>query len=168
MPIFPPTGRSALRHGRVSLPGQVYLLTTTTWQRRCVFEDHACARIASRVAHVNDVWGDARLLAWVLMPDHWHGLLALGEEPLGHVMCRFKAGVSRALHASGLIDGSVWDRSFHDHALRCDEDIRHAARYIVANPLRAGLADSVLGYPYWHAVWLDRETPSLTRPAPHP
>jgi len=31
------------------------------------------------------------------------------------------------------------------------------ARYVVANPVRAGLADSVLAYPYWNAVWLDRD-----------
>ena len=102
------------------------------------------------------------------MPDHWHGLLVLGGEPLGHAMCRFKAAVTRSLRAPGLIDGQVWDRSFHDHAMRHDEDITRAARYIVANPLRAGLADSVLGYPYWHAIWLDGETPAPTRSAPFP
>ncbi len=81
------------------------------------------------------------------MPDHWHGLLQLDDEPLGRVVNRFKAGVTRALHASYGRDGRNWDRSFHDHALRADEDVRRVARYIVANPLRAGLIDNVLDYP---------------------
>jgi len=28
------------------------------------------------------------------------------------------------------------------------------ARYIVANPLRAGLVESVRDYPHWDAIWL--------------
>lgn len=142
----------------MSIPGQMYLLTTVTRHRACLFADLACARVASRVIHAASTWADSRLLAWVLMPDHWHGLLQLGNEPLGRIMNRFKACASRALHESCGLDGSPWDRSFHDHALRVDEDIRLVARYIVANPMRAGLVDSVLAYPYWDAVWLDRDT----------
>jgi hypothetical protein len=28
------------------------------------------------------------------------------------------------------------------------------ARYIVANPLRAGIAHSLADYPHWDAIWL--------------
>jgi putative transposase len=158
---FPLSGRQALRRGRVSIPGQIYLLTTTTCHRLRLFVDTASARTVSQVIHSTSIWGDSRLLAWVLMPDHWHGLLQLGDEPLGVVMNRFKGGTSRALHAAGKMEGPPWDRSFHDHALRSGEDVRKVARYIVANPIRAGLVDNVLGYPYWNAVWLDDDTPTL-------
>ncbi|UJM90433.1 transposase [Rhodanobacter denitrificans] len=161
MPAFPPIGRHALRQGRVSIPGQMYLLTTVTRHRECLFADLARARVASRVIHAASTWADARLLAWVLMPDHWHGLLQLGDEPLGRVMNRFKGCASRALHESCGLDGPPWDRSFHDHALRADEEVRAVARYIVANPVRASLVDSVLAYPYWDAVWLDGDASPL-------
>ncbi|MEY2151922.1 transposase [Rhodanobacter sp. 115] len=161
MPAFPATGRCVLRHGRVSVPGQVYLLTTTTYRRQRLFVAPARARIASGVIHSATTWGDASLFAWVLMPDHWHGLLQLGNEPLARVINRFKANVTRALHASSVTNQRVWDRSFHDHALRADEDVRRIARYIVANPIRAGLAKSALDYSYWNAIWLDREVPPM-------
>ena len=93
------------------------------------------------------------------MPDHWHGLLELGLEPLDRVVARFKAAVCRELHASGLFEGKLWDRSFHDHTLRREESLLGVARYIVGNPIRAGLAHSALGYPYWNAVWLDEDEP---------
>jgi REP element-mobilizing transposase RayT len=160
MPSFPVIGRHALRQGRVSLPGHFYLLTTTTHHRRRLFVDPACARIASQVIHSDSTWGNARLFAWVLMPDHWHGLLQLGDEPLARVMNRFKANLTRALHVSCAMNGRIWDRSFHDHALRADGDIRRTARYLVANPIRASLVKSALDYPYWNAVWLDPEHPS--------
>ena len=162
MPAFPAPGRAALRRGRASLPGQVYLITVTTRHRQPVFLDHVHARIASRLIHARENWGDAQLLAWVLMPDHWHGLLELDHEPLDRVVARLKAAVSRALHASGALAGPLWDRSFHDRALRREENVRCVARYIVSNPLRAGLARTVLDYPYWNTVWLDRgDSPPL-------
>ena len=161
MPAFPPVGRRALRQGRVSIPGQLYLLTTVTRHRECLFLDPVRARVVSRVIHAASTWADSRLLVWVLMPDHWHGLLQLGGESLGRVMHRFKACASRALHESCGLDGTPWARSFHDHALRADEDIKAAARYIIGNPVRAGLAESVLAYPYWNAIWLDRDVPPI-------
>ena len=155
MPAFPAIGRRALRQGRVSIPGQSYLLTTTTYHRQRLFMDTTHARIASGVINSASTWGDASLLAWILMPDHWHGLLRLGNEPLARVMNRFKGNLTRALNTSLEPQQRIWDRSFHDHALRADEDVRQAARYIVANPIRVGLAKSALDYPYWSAMWLD-------------
>ncbi len=48
----------------------------------------------------------------------------------------------------------VWQQGFHDHALRREEDAVHVARYIVANPLRAGLVGRIGDYPLWDAAWL--------------
>ncbi|MEJ1380959.1 MAG: transposase, partial [Candidatus Sedimenticola sp. (ex Thyasira tokunagai)] len=52
------------------------------------------------------------------------------------------------------LGGGVWQAGFHDHALRREEDIIGVARYVVANPMRAGLADRVGDYPHWDAAWL--------------
>jgi hypothetical protein len=38
--------------------------------------------------------------------------------------------------------------------LRKDEDLQTVARYIVANPLRAGLVEKIGDYPLWDAIWL--------------
>lgn len=98
-------------------------------------------------------WGDTTILSWVLMPDHWHGLVRLGpRDGLPLVVNRFKAITTKRLHA--VLPRSVWARGFHDHALRQEESVIGAARYIVANPLRAGLVDNVLDYPYWDSIWL--------------
>ena len=50
--------------------------------------------------------------------------------------------------------GKVWDKAYHDHALRKDEDVKRVARYIVANPLRKRLVDKIVDYPLWDAVWI--------------
>jgi hypothetical protein len=38
--------------------------------------------------------------------------------------------------------------------LRRQDDVRAVARYIVANPLRAGLVRDIGDYSHWDAVWL--------------
>jgi REP element-mobilizing transposase RayT len=94
-------------------------------------------------------------LAWVLMPDHLHWLLVLGNRhSLGQVLNVLKGRSARALNRHLGRRGAIWQPAFHDHALRADEELREIARYIVANPLRAGLAAKLGDYPHWDAVWL--------------
>lgn len=95
------------------------------------------------------------MLAWVLMPDHAHWLVQLGEcDALGLVVNRLKSASARAANRALCRSGPLWARAFHDHALRADEEIRRSARYVVANPLRAGLVDRIGDYPFWNAVWV--------------
>ncbi|AJC46434.1 transposase [Xanthomonas sacchari] len=126
-----------------------------TWQRQRLFEDWRCAwAVASCLGHA-DTWPGAQLLCWVLMPDHWHGLVMLESGAvLPTVMRDAKGRAARAAnHARGR-GGAVWMEGFHDRALRDERQLLPAARYIVANPLRAGLVRRVGDYPYWDAVWL--------------
>ncbi|MNE81534.1 Transposase IS200 like protein [compost metagenome] len=95
------------------------------------------------------------MLAWVLMPDHAHWLLQLGEtDSLGDVIGRLKSASSRHTNRALNRTGPLWSKTFHDHALRADEELQAVARYIVANPLRAGLVKRIGDYPFWNAVWL--------------
>ena len=48
----------------------------------------------------------------------------------------------------------TWQDGFHDHALRKEDDLIDVARYIVANPVRAGLVRKVGDYSLWDAKWL--------------
>ncbi|UPG86360.1 transposase [Luteibacter aegosomatis] len=143
-----------LRIARTSEPGHIYLITTATWNRTPLFRDHACARAVSRVCHAANTWKGARCLAWVLMPDHWHGMVQLDDGDLWKIVGRFKSLASRAVRDVRPRSYPVWQKSFHDAGLRRDVDVKAAARYLVANPLRAGLVSTIGDYPYWNAVWL--------------
>jgi REP element-mobilizing transposase RayT len=155
-------GHAALRKGRVSIPGQAYLLTAVTLYRRPVFRDPAAAFVVSRVHNTPWLWRDSKLLAWVLMPDHWHGLVVLGkQDDLHSLVGRFKAVTARLVEDRFKVNGCLWSRGFQDRALRDDESLRTTARYLIANPLRAGLVDNVGNYPFWNAVWLDQDVTSV-------
>ncbi len=45
-------------------------------------------------------------------------------------------------------------KGYFDRAPRYEEDVKAAARYIIANPLRAGLVARAGDYPLWDAIWL--------------
>lgn len=137
------------------MPGQVYFITSVCAGRTPRFASHDVACAASAVVARADSWHDATLLAWVLMPDHLHLLLELGSRhTLQRVMQRGKSLIARAAHTAAGTHGKLWQPAFHDRALRRNEDVRVAARYLVANPLRAGVVERVGDYPYWGAVWL--------------
>lgn len=141
---------------RVSLPGQAYFLTATTLFRRPVFRDDQACRAVARAHCTRWLWRDCQLLAWVLMPDHWHALVVLGQsDTLATLMGRFKSATARAVDERHRVNGWLWSRGFHDRALGADEDLQASARYLVANPLRARLVNHLGQYPYWDAVWLD-------------
>ncbi|MDO8844626.1 transposase [Methylicorpusculum sp.] len=143
-----PHGRN-LRKGRVSSPGQIYLITTVTQDREPFFYDFNAARMLIKTMKNEQELGRANTLAFVVMPDHLHWLMELsGDASLSKVMQSLKALSAKA------IGQPIWQAGFHDHALRKEEDIRVTARYIIANPLRAGLVKHVGDYPHWDAIWL--------------
>jgi putative transposase len=143
-----PHGKN-LRKGRVSLPSHAYLVTIVTENRFPVFSSFHAARTAVRGFHDNDVVLHADTLAFVVMPDHVHWLFQVKEHGrLSEAIRLYKAKVTKHLQQK------IWQRGFHDHAVRAEEEVRDLARYIVANPLRAGLCKSVGEYPHWDAVWL--------------
>ena len=152
--VVAPRG-SFLRKGRASVAGQIYLVTSVTKDRRKWFLDFDLGCLASRILNSPQLWPDANLLAWVLMPDHMHLLVELGDrEPLELVIQRVKSLVSKELRLA-LGPAQIWQAGFHDHALRDSEDIIAVARYVIANPIRAGLANGVGEYSFWGSAWID-------------
>ena len=135
------------------MPGHVYLVTFTTINRMPVFLGPALAMRACKALTDHRAWTQSELLAWVLMPDHWHGLLRLGEgDTLPRLVGRLKANSGREAR-NPAIPGHVWARAFHDRAMRTGESLESVARYIVMNPVRARLVASPAAYPFWGAVW---------------
>ncbi|HSW13416.1 MAG TPA: transposase [Solimonas sp.] len=149
-------GSQALRRGRVSLPQHVYHLRFVTHERTPVFADFWLGRSIASCLHEGDLVRDARTLAWVLMPDHLHWLVQLGDLlTLDQLVRRFKSVSALRINTRRGIVGALWQPGYYDHLVRDDENLLDASRYIVANPLRAGLVQRVGDYPLWDAIWLE-------------
>ncbi|MGL6161795.1 MAG: REP-associated tyrosine transposase [Microbulbifer sp.] len=140
-----------MRLGRHSESNRIYLITAVCHQRQKIFSDFWAGR--HFVCAMQKVKDSAATLCYVVMPDHIHWLAQLQESAdLSRTVQKVKSLTTMALRDKW--QGPVWQRGFHDHALRKEEDLQATARYIVANPLRAGLVSSLRDYSLWDAVWL--------------
>ena len=145
---------SHLRRGRFSECGRVYLITTVIHQRQTPFQELPLARLAIQELQACDASADCQTLAFVLMPDHLHWLLTLHRGDLSALVRRFKSNSARRINTFRGSTGPLWQAGFHDHTPRQEDDLRRLARYVVANPLRSGLVESIGDYPHWDALWL--------------
>jgi len=141
-------GYANLRKGRKNLPHHAYHITFVTKHRKPVFNDFFHATVMRLSLQSSDKSNLTETMAFCIMPDHVHWLFLLKNDSLSRVVSRAKAMFSRSLKKK------LWQEGFYDHGIRSDESLKEIARYIVANPLRAKLVDSIGEYPHWDATWL--------------
>jgi REP element-mobilizing transposase RayT len=124
------------------------------YQRRRIFADWRIGRLLVeefRRAH-EQKWVNS--MAWVVMPDHFHWLIQLERYTLAQLMQAIKSRSTLTINRALNERGAFWQTGYHDRAIRDGEDLLPFARYIVANPLRAGLVEKIGDYPLWDACWL--------------
>ncbi len=143
-----------LRLGRYTEHNRIYLLTANTFERRPVFRDFTLGRLVVYQFRNAQEQGCAKSLAWVVMPDHFHWLVELQRGSLGGLIQRTKSFSTKAVNRSVGRKTCLWQQGYHDRALRREEDLVKLARYVVANPLRAGLVEKLGDYPLWDAIWV--------------
>ncbi|MBM4196627.1 MAG: transposase [Gammaproteobacteria bacterium] len=146
-------GVAALRNGRVSLAGHAYVLTFVTQRRQPVFRSFEAARLLIGKLRDLDVAGQAGTLAFVVMPDHVHWLMRPQTISLADAVRLVKARSSRALCSAFGVAAPLWQAGYYDRAVRREADVAAAARYLIGNPVRAGLVDSHWRYPHWDCAW---------------
>ena len=144
-----------LRKGRFSQSGNMYLITTTTVNRSPVFDNFDNARLLINILKESDFLDYTKTIGFVVMPDHLHWLAELkSTKTLSEVVKQVKGKSSFLINQRQQQQGKIWQAGFHDRCLRKEDDILHVMRYLVANPLRAGIAKSVSDYPDWDCVYV--------------
>lgn len=138
-----------LRKGRFSQVGRIYHITLVTPNRERLLGDLQSGRKLVRELMRLQGDGIAETICYVIMPDHLHWLMELHARSLAEAVKLLKG---RTAHGFGR---AIWQTNYHDHAIRQNEDLRKVARYIVANPLRAGLVGQIADYSLWDAKWMD-------------
>ena len=123
-----------------------YFLTFCVDQRRCVFTNLSVVGLvreqilsAARANHF-------AVIAYVFMPDHVH-LLVEGKRADADL----KAFAHLAKQRTGFVYARehrhrLWQPSYYDRVLRDDESMWDVIRYIVENPVRAGLVEDPATY----------------------
>ncbi|ALO34269.1 transposase [Colwellia sp. MT41] len=147
--------RDKLIKGRTSLKNHIYHVTTCTQNRQPFFDNFHCARLLINEMKKLEQSKQVLAITWVIMPDHLHWLLQLScEKSLSTIMQSLKGCSSKTINQYNPKINFSWQRGFYDHAIRAEEDLLKVSRYIVANPLRAGLVDNIGHYPFWDSIYI--------------
>ena len=123
-------------------------MTVCTLGRQEAFHSLSLSAEAVRLLESTGEVHAVDVYAYCLMPDHAHVLAApTGKASLVEFVRDWKSLTDRAWRARQNTR-SLWQRSFYDHVLRDEESVEIAARYIVSNPVRAGMVLDWRDYPF--------------------
>lgn len=149
---------------RYNLTGHTYFITVVTCKRqRILLKD-------PELFHKS--WRKTIPLAWVILPNHFHAILEVGECSISEALHSFKITYSRR-YRNERGPGRVWQNRFWDHVIRNQRDLNQHVDYIHYNPVSHGIAASPGDYApssfsryvengTYDSNWGDKETPEFT------
>jgi putative transposase len=135
-----------------------YFLTFCTYRRHVAFRERHAVELVMMQFRRSAAECSCALLTYCFMPDHVH-LLVEGVSDDANLRVFVKRGKQRSGRAyAKRFERPLWQEGYFDRVLRPGDDARAVARYIVANPVRAGLVHRPEDYPYSGSdVWAMRE-----------
>jgi putative transposase len=125
-----------------------YSLTFCTADRAHIFREEAS--VTAAIAQILRGAGEERfsVIAYCCMPDHVHLVVeGLTEQS------DLKKFIRRAKQYSGYAHSQrtgqrLWQRYGYEHVIRDDERLNQVVRYVIENPVRAGLVEHPGDYPF--------------------
>jgi len=128
---------------------RTFFVTSVTWERRPIFRaERAVSLFLDTLLGYRD-GGKMQLYEFVLMPDHFHLLLAPSPAlALEWTLQFIKGGYSHRFMKETGSRMEIWERSFTNHRIQDEGDYEKHRRYIHLNPVRAGLVEVPKDYPY--------------------
>jgi putative transposase len=125
-----------------------YSLTFCTEGRRRLFTDAAAIDlVVQQLLRAANEHAFA-VIAYCFMPDHLHLLIeGTSDDSDGRRFIKAFKQYSGYYYSQKWHE-TLWQRYGFEHVLRDDEATIEVVKYIVANPVRAGLASTVEEYPF--------------------
>ena len=113
----------------------------------CWLRDGAVRRIVeSAFCHVNT--RVARILAYVIMPNHVHAVLETRPGvTIQYVMHSLKGFSAHRINQYLGRTGRVWQREYFDRVVRSDTHFQRAIQYIMSNPRHCKMGEFTLWIP---------------------
>jgi len=91
----------------------------------------------SEVSETSEVW--TTIIAYCLMPNHFHLLVCLHDDELSRRMQRFSISYTKAMNKRYDRVGSLFQGQFQAVLVDRNEYLLHLSRYLHLNPVEAGL-----------------------------
>ena len=143
------------RAARIAPGGVIFHCLNRGNDRREIFADDADYAAFERVLQVAAEIVPVRLLAYCLMPNHWHLLLWPREDgQLGAFMQRLTTTHVRRWHGHRHSEGRghLYQGTYKSFPVQDDEHFLTVSRYVERNALRAGLVKRAQDW-RWCSLW---------------
>ena len=138
------------RSRRFSPPNSVHHILNRGNDRQCLFDSPEEFEEFLDIARWAKTRKPIRIVAYVLMPNHWHFVVWPEEE---HSIRKFMhlVGTTHAVRRRGLTktigQGHIYQGRYHSFIIDSETYCYRALRYVEANPVMAGLVDTAQ---QWH------------------
>ena len=133
----------------MDFPERIFFVTSVTAQRKHLFPNESAAKLFLDTMFSYRDRGIFQLYEFVVMPDHVHLMIEpKATVALERAMQFIKGGYSHRYMKETGSKTEIWERSFTNHRIRDWDDYESHKRYVHLNPVRAGLTQSPLDYPY--------------------
>ena len=157
-PLDASLNKNGFSHGPFVYPAEMriapqetrtYFVTAVTSERRSIFQVTATAELLRQTIFDYRSQGRFLLHAFVIMPDHFHGLITPAPDvSLEKAMQFIKGGFSFRLKSKL----NVWMRSFNESQIMTKEKFTQCVLYIEENPVRRGLVSTPQAYSFSSAA----------------
>jgi putative transposase len=128
-------------------PGQICFVTHVTYERKPLLIDHFDILWQSFESQRRAV--NYRLIAWVVLPDHWHALIDPIANDMASLMKKIKLSFSSSYRKESCQRSiKLWQHRYWDHIIRDQEDLNRHVDYIHYNPVKHGYVNKPLDYRY--------------------
>jgi len=126
---------------RLRTSDRIFFITTNLNQGERPFQDVEYEIILETIAKSRKRLGFL-FRGYVLMPDHWHALIAT-QDPLtiSDVLQDIKRVSSLKINRVHKTTGSRWQHQFWDRFVRHSKEFRERLEYMHYNPVRKGLVE---------------------------
>jgi len=115
--------------------GNIYFVTSVTNNREPFLEDNYS--ILVDIFKEISIKLEFELIAYVVMPDHFHLLIDPKENDLSDIIKRIKIKFAYQYRKkNNLYRKTVWQKRFWDHIIRDQEDLNKHIDYIHYNPIK--------------------------------
>jgi REP element-mobilizing transposase RayT len=103
-------------------------------------EPRAAKCVARALAHFHTI--RYLLFAWCVMPNHVHVVFQpLEGWNLSEILHAWKSYSAHEVNRILKRSASFWQREYYDHLIRNDSEFHRCVRYVLQNPVKAGLRD---------------------------
>lgn len=134
------------RTPRPYAPGTVYHVVSRTIRHVRWFGNAHVADGIVTILNQSIIRSDAQLLAWAIMPTHYHLILWQGTAPLSRLMRRLNQRIALLVQRFYGHEGYVFERRFRHLACRQATHLRNAIVYVHRNPVDAGICNDAASY----------------------